>query len=141
MAHTTITVNDGESTPVAHDFVLRREDHDFAQYWDEASGVYAGYPKMSFMVNRPSPENDGRNHRLRMKVVLPILESVDPTAINAQGYKPAPSVAYTLSGEVYLVYPARASLQDKLNMSAYLGNLFAHASAGEFVSQMKVPSL
>lgn len=125
MAIADMTINDGQATPVSHNFEVARVGSDFVQFEDRVNGVYVGYNRLTLQMVRPKgASSDGnRNLKLLLKVETPILEEVSAGGSSPQGYTPAPKVAYRLVSECKFTVPERASL-------AELADLFAFTSLG-----------
>jgi len=117
----SITINDGATTPVAHTFTPSGIEGVVAKYDDRSGGVAVGYPKIS--ISSALPGKTSRNYKVRVKVVLPVLETQSGSASN--GFAPAPTKAYDLIYDGTFTCPERSTLQNRKDIFAFVKNLFA----------------
>jgi len=136
----TITVNDGQATPVAHNFNPTGMDQatGTAYYSDRIGGIPIGYPKITVRLSSPkagakssSPE---RFYRGVVTVEVPILEAL---SVADNGMLPAPTVAYALRGRTDFVIHERATLQNRKDLLAYVKNTLAHAVVTSLVQDLE----
>lgn len=131
---TTLTLNDGQATPVAHSFEPTRVGETLAIYHDKVSGVMAGYPSVSLGNRLPVKENG--NYKVTARIRIPVLETA---ATAASGFTPGPTVAYQLSANVDFVIPARATSAERDDLLAYTANLLDNAVVVSAVEDMDNP--
>lgn len=112
-AFTTITVNDRESTPVAHAFGVS-DKQDARIFLTEKKSIPIGNNLLSLGWRK----NGGRYHR---KVVLTVPEVVTET-INGVS---VPSVLHTSLAEMVLRFDDKSSEQHRKNVVGMFYNLFA----------------
>lgn len=122
-AFTALTINDGLATPVAHTFAQKTLIGTEATYVDRASGITVGYPTV--VVNSMPPTKTSRLSKVRIKVVLPVLEVVNASTYN--GITPAPTKAYDLTFDAMFFLPERCTLAQRKDILAYAKNLMANA--------------
>lgn len=122
-AFTALTINDGLATPVAHTFAQKTLIGTEATYVDRSSGITVGYPTV--VVNSMPPTKTSRLSKVRMKVVLPVLEVVNASTYN--GITPAPTKAYDLTFDAMFFLPERCTLAQRKDILAYAKNLLANA--------------
>lgn len=120
---TAITINDGASTPVAHVFSPKVLIGTEASYVDRASGITLGYPTVT--VNSMPPTRTSRLSKVRMKVVLPVMEVVNASTYN--GITPAPTKAYDLTFDAMFFLPERCTLGQRKDILALAKNLLANS--------------
>jgi len=134
-----IVINDGQTTPVAHTFAPAKTSTDFALFEDRAAGIYIGYNKLTFELQRPSGQSQiaNRNLKLRLKVETPKMETVSNSTIS--GIAPAPTIAYRPVLEVIATLPERCSLQDRKDLQAYLKNVFSNAAVTAAFENYELP--
>lgn len=111
-AITSVVLNDGEATPVAHTFYPIAVEGPVARYEDRASGVAVGYPQLSVSFVRAG--KNSKVNRARFSIVYPVLETLGTAS--ASGILPAPTRAYELRANVELLIPTRCTLQDRKNL-------------------------
>lgn len=140
-AITTITINDGQATPVATNFVPSGMDQtkNLASYVNRsASGIVIGYPRIQVSLAPPTGNSrasgPARIYRAKFAIDLPVLETLGNSD---SGVTPPPTVAYTarFSGEFLL--PERATLQNRKDILAFAKNLLGHAVTGSLVQDLE----
>lgn len=134
-----IVINDGQATPAAHTYAPAQTATDYALLEDRASGMYIGYNKLVFSLQRPKGDarSATRNLKLTLRVETPKLETVSNNS--ASGIAPAPTVAYRPVVEVTATIPERATLQDRKDLQAFMKNLMAHASVTSAFENYELP--
>lgn len=129
-----IALLDGAAVPVSHTFNPTDVKSDIVTYHDKASGVVAGFPRVTIGRRLSSPAN--RNIKTTCRIYLPVLETA---ATASSGFTPGPTLAYALSGNVDVVIPDRATLQERKDLYAYTKNLVANAIFGNSVIDFDFP--
>jgi hypothetical protein len=130
----TLSLDDGQATPVAHSFEPTRAGETLATYHDKVDGIMAGYPSVSIGNRFPTQENG--NYKVTLRVKIPVLETA---ATAASGFTPGPTVAYVLSGNMDFIIPARATEAERDDLLAYCKNLLAHTVVDAVVVDMDPP--
>lgn len=140
MSLSTITVQDGETTPVDHVFEHARVGTDFAQWDTPSTTEYIGREKLTLMLKRPSgPSNvANRNVKLVAKLEMPVMEVLSNDTVT--GIQPAPTVAYRTVAELTLTLPDRCTQQQRKNLRFLLRDIMGGATFGDFVDDYKVPN-
>ncbi len=123
----TMTINDGQATPVAHGFDPVTTTGNDSRFADRSSGVPAGFPQIS--LTQKDPANGARNYRMQFNIVLPTVE-VDPIT----GQKKVTRTA-RFNGE--FVLPESSVLQERKDILAYAKNLLATANATAVVQNLE----
>ncbi len=126
---TAITLTDAESTPVARVFNPAKQDGIVYRWDNRASGIIANYDQLT--ISERLPVQGTTSTKVQMKLVTPILEVTSPST--ASGIQPAPTVAYSLIGELSFTLPARSNLQDRKNLLAMMRDLIDEALTTECV--------
>lgn len=121
-----ITINDGQTTPVAKTFSARGTQLGLASYRDVSSGVAIGQPVIT-ISNRETGGSNGA-YRVEARITIPVLEAISG---DAGGYTAVPKVAYNMFGKVEMIAPNRCSLQNRKDLKAFVANLMAHAVISE----------
>lgn len=118
----SMTLADGQATPVNHTFAPVSIDvANVAKWSDRSGGIALGFSTVSFSLRSPSKAS--RNFRLTAKVVTPVLEVTSPST--ATGIQPAPTLAYNLIANVDIVLPERSTVAQRKDLIAYLKNYLA----------------
>lgn len=120
----SLTLADGQGTPVNHTFAPVGIDANLVAKWvDRSGGIALGFPQVSFSLREPSKTS--RNYRLTAKVILPVLEVTSPST--STGIQPAPTLAYSLLANVDIVLPERSTAAQRADLLAYMKNYLANA--------------
>lgn len=134
----TITVNDGETTPVAHTFNVARTATDSAEFLNSDGGVPRAYERLVFRLKRPNlnAQNPGNYYTASVRLEMPVLEAIPTDAVNSQGYAPAQKMAYVNSGEVTIRSHHRSLSQERVNARTLLKNLLVQADTVSFFDDL-----
>lgn len=118
-----VVINDGQATPVAHTFSPVTISGPVASYADRSGGIAVGFPTITASLVAPSKTS--RLYKARIKVVMPVLETISNSTMS--GILPAPTKAYDLTADMTFFMPERSTLADRKNIFAYAKNLLANA--------------
>lgn len=132
---TAITLTDGASTPVNRVFNPAKRDGDVYRWDNRATGIVAAYDQLTISTRLPSKAS--RATKVQMRLATPIMEQTSPST--ATGIQPAPTVAYTLLGEISLVLPERSNLQDRRNLLKMMQDLISEALTTAVVENYDAP--
>lgn len=119
----TITINDGQATPVAHNFTPSSVMADLATWFDRSGGIAVGYPKITLQVRPPMPRATSRVYKVTAKIWAPTLEVTSPST--GTGIQPAPTKAYDCVAELAFTLPERSTKLNRQDIFAYVKNLLA----------------
>lgn len=122
-----LTINDGQSTPVAHTFGVVTTTGNESRWADRSGGKPAGY----ILVNsrQKDPSNGARNYRMQFEIVLPTV-ATDPTT--GKDY-----IARTGRCNVEFVLPESSVLQERKDLLAYAKNLLAQSLVTSVVQDLE----
>ena len=116
------TIADGKTTPVNHTFSpVNIDSGGIAKWADRSIGIALGYNTFSLLLRQPS--KTARNHKVTMKLELPVLEVT--SASTASGIQPAPTKAFGLFANVELILPDRATAEQCNHLLTLLKNALA----------------
>lgn len=134
-----IVLNDGQGTPVAHTFAPAKTAADYAVLEDRAAGVYIGFNKLTFNLQRPVGPSNVANRNLKLSILIetPKLEVVSNNTVS--GIQPAPTVSYRPKVELTVTFPERCSLQDRKDLQAYIKNALANAAVTDAFEKYELP--
>lgn len=127
---TTIVINDGQATPVAHTFKPTNVVDDVNSFADVSGGIAAGFPVINLSLREPVPmkgngaSTGDRIYKCIASIEVPVLEVT--SASTGSGIQPAPTRAYTLKARLEFMLPERSTLQNRKDLLAYSKNLLAH---------------
>lgn len=124
-AFASITINDGQATPVAHTFTARRIENGVAKWQDISSGISVGFPTTQVSLREPIKGSKSPTYRAFLKITVPVMEVVNASTYN--GITPAPTKAYEMIANVEFLMPERSVLQNRKDLRAYVANALAQA--------------
>lgn len=130
----TLVVNDGQATPVSHTFTPVNVGAALVEWHDKSADSVLGRPSVTLGDRKPTAQNGNRKVTLRIKV--PVLETVSPAAT---GYTPGPTLAYTLSANMDIILPSRASQAEIDDLYAYMKNVLSLATMDAVVTADDFP--
>lgn len=131
----TITINDGKSTPVSHAFYPVSTNP--AGYREAVSGVaQAGQGKLACSVTL-SEKPAGMN-RVRVKLELPVLETAAANG-SFNGYIAGPGVAYTLTADLTMILPNRSNEAERKDLRTLLMNALQNAQIMDAADKLQPP--
>ncbi len=119
----TVALQDGQTTPVSHNFDPVNIVAEVAKWSDRSGGIALGMPAISFSVRNPTKSS--RAYKVTAKVVTPILEVTSPST--STGIQPAPTKAYDLLANIEFVLPERSTLAQRKDILAYVKSFLANA--------------
>ena len=127
---TTLTLTDAAGTPVNRSYPLSFSSPDLAVWKDYStnSGVPAGAGVASLSLK----ENASGTNRLTGKLVLPSMETLDGATYATK--------AFECIGTFDLVFPARASLQNRKDLKAMFIDLLSDAIVASAVETFVHPT-
>ena len=124
-----VTVNDGESTPVAHTFSPVKIDGDIATYADRSGGVPTGY--ITYTASNRDPVAGSALNRERFVLTLPVVaDGSDPSV-------PAGTILRSLSCDLTVLIPASSTLQERKNVWAMFKNWAASSVMTSIVQDLE----
>jgi len=118
-----MTLNDGQTTPVAHTFVPL--SHAANEYVWRESGVSSVLAAVVVSLVFLKVKGNASLEKIRLKTTVPALETA--TGNNSDGYTAAPKLAYSLVSIQDFIMPLRATQQQRKDVVAYARNLAANA--------------
>lgn len=123
-AQATVTLTDGEATPVNHAFNPNGVKDGVSMWRETAGGIAAGFPVLTTSIretkNGPKPGNV-----VTLKLNVPVMETI--SGADLAGYTPQPQVAFELEAIVTLRCPARCSKQQRKNIRTMLADLLGES--------------
>jgi hypothetical protein len=133
---TTLTLTDAAGTPVNRSYPLVSSSPDLSIWKDYATNgnysVGAGVASLSLK------ENQNGTIRLSGKLVLPTMETLEEST--SAGFAPVPTKAFECIGSFDLVFPSRASLQNRKDLKAMLSDLLLDAVVTSAVENFVHPA-
>jgi hypothetical protein len=111
--------DDTPVTPVNRVFNPAVQADGVYRYDNRASGIIAGYDNLTSSMRLPTKA--AKSTKVQYRLTTPILEVTSPST--STGIQPAPTVAYSLIGELTFTLPERSSLQDRKNLLKMLRDL------------------
>lgn len=130
-----ITINNGAATPVAKTHNPSTVQSDLVSYQDRSGGIVLGFPEIS--IGNRMPGKNASSYKVTARVKVPVLEQTSPST--ATGIQPAPTLAYTLVGNVELIMPSRCTLSERKDLLAFVKNFLANAVVTTAVENFEMP--
>lgn len=115
-AQATITINDGQATPVAHDFDPAGVQDGIAVYEDRVDGIPVGYPRITLSIRKPT--KGSRAYKVTLKITNPTLEQ----ASSGGTFVPPPTLAFNDLAVVEFMLPERGTPAGRADILAYVVN-------------------
>jgi hypothetical protein len=119
----SLTLTDAASTPVNRAFNATQSDPDLTIWKDFATN--GGYPVGAGVASASVKENGNGTIRVQLKLSLPTMETL--SGDTDLGFTPVPTKAFDCIGSVELVFPNRASLQNRKDLKAMLADFLSDA--------------
>lgn len=124
-AQATITINDGATTPVAHNFdpkgaMVNGDKKGIANWRDQSPAQAVGFLTLT---ETHTPVNANGMEKFRYVIDVPTLESPG----SGGTYAPPPTRAYGTIAVIEVWAHERATEQELKNIAAYVKNFTAHA--------------
>lgn len=130
-----IVINDGAATPVAHTFAPARQSGDLFEWADRATGIAAGFNKISVLTRYGQASNAGQ--RVTLKITAPTLAVTAPAS--GSGIQPNPVAAYTSLCTIEFLLPNAADAAARANIAAYAKNLLASTFVTNMIQNLDAP--
>jgi hypothetical protein len=134
-ARSTIVINDGAATPVAHTF-SPQVGGDLSLYKDRSVTIEVGQPYVTVEMTKPQAGDNEGYYKCRLRVCVPSLAAV---GVASSGVTPASQVAYRELAVMEFSVSRRASLQEKKDTLAFAANLLGHQVAKDLVWNQELP--
>lgn len=132
-AITTLGIMDGQGVPVSHNFSPKSVVGNLATFVDRSPISAVGFNVLTISVVSPTKTN--KNYKIRLKMVTPILETVNASTYS--GITPAPTKAYDVIFDGEFTLPERSTLIDRQNILAMVRSLFANGNVTTVVTQLE----
>lgn len=134
-----IVINDGQATPVAHTFTPKNVSANLVEYRDASYNLYgAAGPRVLegetyiSIGNRPLVKS-GDNYKATLRIRIPVME--DSSIVSSDS-----KLAYTLSANVDLIIPGRATAAQIDDLFAFLANINANSQWALTVTDQQMPT-
>lgn len=130
-----ITINDGKSTPVAHNYYPISNTP--AGYREAISNVaQAGQGRLT--LSDSLTEKAAGMNRVRVKLELPVLETAAANG-SYSGYIAGPGVAYTVTADVSFILPNRSTEAERKDLRVLLINALQNTQTVDLVDKLQRP--
>ena len=121
----SLTINDGQTTPVAHVFAPVTTDGELAKWADRSPTIPAGYKTLSIDVSPPTGSRTVYKHTTGL---------MDPTVATVNAVD---TVVRYNSAQVVLNFHPESTLQERKNLQAYVINAMNNASVKASVENLE----
>lgn len=122
----TLTISDGQATPVAHTFTpLSIDANGVATFIDRAGGIPLGFGRLDLSLRQPPDAKTGQNssgrvYKATLRLFVPTLEQT--SASTSTGIQPAPTKAFDHVANVQFFLPERGTTQNRKDLLAFVTN-------------------
>lgn len=128
----SITVNDGQATPVPHVFSPQKIDaNSVATFKERVGSNLVGQPTLSVQVKEPAKGTNGA-FRVNIKLSLPKVVSVTDSNGN-----PVTKVAYTPMFDGSFVLPQDSVEAERVDLLALVANVLNNAAVKPVVTKVE----
>lgn len=134
-AISSITIADGQATPVNHVFTPTSVKGDVALWHDRAGGIAVGYPTLSASLRAPVNGSGSRVYKAMIKIVFPVLEVTSPST--STGIQPQPTKAYDMTFMGEFLLPERSSKLNRQDIFALAKNCFSASALKSLVEDFE----
>jgi hypothetical protein len=131
-ALTSVTINDGKGTPVAHVYEPVQRVPSIKWREELPDLPVAGQGSISLNLTQA-----GDVYKLRGTVDLPIME--EALSANSSGYTAAPKVAHTVRGDITLFAHVRSTSDQRKDVIALFQNFLADAQIVSAFETLRKP--
>jgi len=130
----SITINDGQATPVAHTFNPIQSGNKSLYRENVSSLALIGQGIIN--VNTTLDPGTGLN-KVSVTMALPALEV--STGANAAGYTASPKVGYTNKAVLTFLLPSRGTAAQRKDLRVLISNLLANAQIIDIIENIVAP--
>lgn len=122
----TLTIDDGQATPVAHPFTpLTINSGGITTFIDRTGGIPLGFCKLDLSLRQPPDAKPGQNssgrvYKAMLRLFVPTLEQT--SASTSTGIQPAPTKAFDHIATVQFFLPERGTTQNRKDLLALVTN-------------------
>jgi hypothetical protein len=129
-AASSITINDGQTTPVAHTFVPARKNGQVVEYEERVTAANpAGF--FTLAISQGDSKSASPVIRTRISVAVPVEVLDSSTGLY--------SYPYTSRISIDVLLPKNATAAIRADVAAYAKNLLAHATIVSLLKDLDAP--
>jgi hypothetical protein len=121
----SLSINDGQATPVAHTFNPVSTDGSRAQWAERSAGVPSGYFTLSHEVRNPASATAA--YRVLIGLNVPVMATVNGVL----------TVVRNSSAQVTLNCSAQSTVQERKDLLAYVANFLGNATVKTSVQDLE----
>lgn len=133
-AITALTLNNGETTPVAKTFDVQFKDGFTAKYAERSNGIVAGFPTIDTTL-RPAKGSQAR--KVVINVAIPTLK--EAAASQSSGFVPAPEVQFYDSAHLAFLVHSNTPEAVINDLIAFVQNALDQTTIKEMVKDGMMP--
>jgi hypothetical protein len=138
---TAIVLTDAAETPVGgtpaatnRTFNPKVVSKDLVTYRNDAELTYLGQPELTLGNRVPTGTNG--NYKASMRLKLPVLEVL---SAGVNGITPGPTLAYTLTANLDVIIPSRATYDERYDLAAMLADAINETAVKGLIRDMDLP--
>lgn len=143
---TDIVVADAQATPVNHTFSPNGLDYQTGNFWwvDSSQTNPLGYWKIGVALSSPpaptgKQSSDGRNYRVKIQVLEPVLANVTNSTVT--GVEPVPTLSYSMRSYHEFVLAEAGTQLDRKNIAKMAPLILQNAQIKAVIENLSVPGL
>jgi len=121
----SLSINDGQTTPVAHTFSPVTTDGSKAEFAERSASSPAGFYMLTHEVRRPATA--AAAHRILIGLNVPVMATVNGV----------PTVVRNSSAQVILNLSNQSSEQERKDLLAYVKNILSNSSVATTVHNIE----
>lgn len=134
-AISSITLNDGQATPVAHTFNPDSIENGIATWLDRSGGIAIGYPSCTTSLRKPLKGSPKKIYQAQIKLTIPILEVTSPST--STGIQPAPTRAFDMEFIGTFKLPERSAKTHRADVLAYAKSVLTTAVVKALIEDLE----
>lgn len=130
-AISTITLADGQGTPVNHNFDPLKVDGDKALYRDSSSGSASGFKPVILSLRDPVPGNASQVYRVQVSLAVPIVQTQTVNGVTSD------VVVRTGRFNGEFIIDGSSTPAERKDLRAFAKNLLGHAALASLVEDLQ----
>lgn len=130
-AISTITLADGQGTPVNHNFDPLKVDGDKAMYRDSSSGSASGFKPIVLSLRDPIVGNASQVYRVQISLAVPIVQTQTVNGVSSD------VVVRTGRFNGEFIVDGSSTPAERADLRAFAKNLMTHASVQALLEDLQ----
>lgn len=127
----TLTLADGQSTPVNHDFVVDTIDGRVARWLEKTASSSNGWYPLSASLRPPTAGQKEKHSVFRLTLALPVVQTETVDGISR------PVVVRTARANVELKLPETGDSDERADLVAFVVSALSHADIAAMITDLE----